>query len=163
MVLKFFVGVFLFSIIIINANLASAQSLVDDAELKRLGFTGYETTNTDSPNYIFKRILEELKLKFVYRDKTSQARYMSKLLDARFKEVVYVANNKQIGIFENTISRYNTLAGKIISSYKDIDPEADKQIENYVKILERMRDIYPANSSYWLLVQYTIDTTKRLN
>ena len=147
--------------LMIVSNTYSFNSLSED-ELKSLGFKGYQSTNTDSPNYIFKRASEELKFRFFLRDKNTKAKYLSELLDRRFKEVVYTANFHMTGVFENTISRYNTTAGKLLSDYKDLEPNIKTQVKSYIPVLERMRDLYESNSSYWIMVQQVIDTTRRL-
>lgn len=159
---KVLVLILLLTLTYLKTDVVFAKQFLTEDELKNLGLTGYESINTDSPNYIFKRGLEEFKLRFLFPDKQKKAEYLSKLLDIRFKELVYMINNDQIGIFENTARRYNTFSGKIIGNYKDLNPHLKEQTKNYVKILERLRDRYHSNSSYWLMVQETIDTTQRL-
>ncbi len=135
---------------------------VDITELKTLGFPGFESTNTDSPDFFFKRLQEEFIIRFLKRDQKSKDTYMAVLLDKRYRELVYVASNGQTGIFENTVRRYETTSGKLISKSNALTPALKTQARNYLKVLERVRDNYPANSAYWIMVQETIDTTKRL-
>lgn len=121
-----------------------------------------EQVNPGSPTYIFKRLWENIRLNILLRDKSQQAKYLSHLLEIRFKELVYTIKNNKFGIIENVSSRYTTTAGLLIDQYKSQVPEIKDQAQNYLPVLEILRDKYPAKSAQWLLLQYTVDTTKRL-
>ena len=47
------------------------------------------------------------------------------------------------------------LSKKLVSSDKS---SIQNKFKEYKPILEKLRDIYPANSSFWMLIQYDIDT-----
>lgn len=145
-----------FLTIIYTPNLVIAENIPDINAVK------LENINPGSPYYVFKRLEENIKLNYLIKDKNKKAKYLSEILDKRFNELVYVVKNDKKGIFENATSRYISTIGLILEKYKYIDSNLDEQTTNYVTILSQLRDLYPANSSYWLLVQYTIDTTNRL-
>lgn len=116
----------------------------------------YESINPDSLAYPLKRLGEKIKL-FVIQDKSSKAKYSVKLLDIRLNEVVYTINEQKTGFYGETINRYNTSVGQIKSHYNQVINK--EKITSYIKILEILRDRYPANSAHWLNIQQAIDTS----
>lgn len=121
-----------------------------------------ESTNPDSPNYFIKRLVENLKLTFIYRSREQKAKFLSRILDSRFKEMIYTIKKEQIGIVENITSRYNSTVGNIIDNYKAVDSGLPARAKEYLPTLAVLRDHYPANSAQWLLFQQTIDMTNKL-
>ena len=147
-------------IIFAQAQQVKGRQSAREENLKKIE---YESVNPGSPQYAFKRLKEKIKLSLLTFGKEQKAKYLSKLLDKRYKELAYLVINNEIGPLEKAVNRYNTVAGEILSSYKDKDPNLKEQIKGYVEILEILRDKYKANSAQWLLMQYTIDTTRRLS
>lgn len=137
------------------------NELVSKEELRSLGFTRYALINPNSLLYQFKRLSEEIRLMLIFNNKDEE-RYYGHLFDIRFKELIYIINSKKTGFLEETVNRYNVFTGKIKPYYKNIDTQSQNKINKYIGILEKLRDMYPANSSYWLSIQQAIDSTRGL-
>lgn len=141
--------------------LASSRTLVPENELKSLGFNKYESINPNLLIFPLKRIIEDVKLKFIV-DKNNQAKYQYSLLDTRFNELVFIINFQKTGFLAETVDRYNTLAGVLISNHKDQSAEYKQKLSFYLKVLKYLQDRYNSESAYRLLIQQAIDTTGRL-
>lgn len=141
--------------------LAKTNELMPKGELQSLGFTEYESINPNLLIYQLKRLGEEVTLSFTF-DKKSKNEYSLKLLDTRFKELIYIINFEKTGFLTESVNRYNVFVGKIKPYYKDIDSYDLDKIKKYIVVLEKLRDKYPANSAYWLSIQQSIDSTKNL-
>lgn len=139
---------------------AAQPAFLKEAELKSLGFTSYEHINPNLLVYPLKRLSEEIKLKLTF-NRQKKKEYLYSLYEVRLKELVYIVNNKKEGFIFFTADRYNSFLGRLKKEYP---PNTDFKIktENYIKLLERLRDIYPANSLNWVKLQQTIDTTRSL-
>ncbi len=122
----------------------------------------YEEVNPGSPYYIFKRLKETITLKFLTQGDKNKAKYTEKLFDTRFRELVYAVETGKTGYLENVASRYTNQAGTIIEKYLKINPNFKPQAQKYIPTLENLRDVFPANSAWWLMIQAAIDTTKRI-
>lgn len=140
---------------------AAEQKLLKEEQLISLGFSKYDSVNPDSLIYPFKRLEEQTKLFFTF-DKKNKTKYFLSLLDIRFKELVYTINFKKTGFLNEAVSRYNTFIGKIKLNPENITAEHKIKFSQNIKVLEILRDQYPANSAYWLNIQQTIDTTRSL-
>ena len=139
---------------------AAQPGYLNDMELSSLGFTSYESVNPNLLIYPLKRISEDIKLKLIF-NKQKKENYLYELYEIRLKELVYIINNKKEGFLLFTADRYNSFVG-VLKTEKVIDKDLTLQIRSKVKLLERLRDIYPANSENWNKMQQTIDTTKSL-
>lgn len=156
--------IFLFFIFLFNSFstvVATEQKLLTEQELKLIGFTKYESINPDSLLYSFKRLGEQIQIFFIFNN-IEKLRYPLRLLDTRFNELVYTVNLQKTGFLTEIISRYNTQVGRIKRDFKNIDSVDKDKLAQKIKILEVLRDRYPANSSYWLNIQQAIDTTRSL-
>lgn len=147
----------------ISPQVLAGNPAISEQELRTLGFKEYETINPNRLIYPLKRFYETLKL-FPVKDPQKKAELSAQLLDSRINELVYIANFKKTGFLEETTGRYNALANKlIVLEYNKINPNFKKTAQTHILILEKIRDIYPANSEPWIIIQYTIDTVKKLN
>lgn len=137
----------------------ASQIYLNHSELKTFGITSYEKINPNLLSYPLKRASEQLKL--LLMSKEGKRDYSYKLFDIRLKELFFIVNNKKEGFLEFSADRYNSFVGKI---KKDYPPDAQEKIKilRYIKILERLRDIYPANSVNWIKLQQVVETTKSL-
>ena len=117
-------------------------------QLQSMCFTKYESVNGNSLLYPFKRFREKI---FRVPDQ--------ELFDTRFNELIYIANKKKTGFLEESVSRYISISGILMQNKKSSVSEKAKQ---NIKILEKLRDGYPANSLPWIQIQKTVDTTRRL-
>lgn len=126
-----------------------------------------EAINPGSFYYSFKRLWEkgieklqlsrELKINFYYSQ-----------LKIRLSELNYVVENKLLGEVQQSSERFAYSAGiltdELIKQKKS--DEKEKVIlafEAYGKFLEKLRDVYPANTSFWMLIQHDINTLKILS
>lgn len=139
---------------------AAKPAYLNSSELSSFGFTHFESINPNLLIYPFKRLLEEIKLNLVFNPQKKKE-YMYHLYEARLSELVYIINNRKEGFIPFTADRYNSFAGRI---KKGFQPEVNMRIrfQDQIRFLERLRDIYPANSPNWEKLQQTIDTTKSL-
>lgn len=139
---------------------AAYPPYLKDDELVEFGITTYEDINPNLLVYPLKRISEEIKLKLLFRREQKQ-QYIYSLYDKRLRELVYIVNSRKEGFLFFTADRYNSFVGRI---KKDYPLSVDLRINFlvHIKLLERLRDIYPAGSPNWEKLQQTMDTTKSL-
>src|SRR3990167_7818141 len=154
----------LLSIFCINfsqTTYASVHTLVPKEELESAGFIEYESINPNLLIFPLKRTLEKIVLIFLL-NKEDKVKYQYALLDKRFKELVFIINFKKTGFLEETVARYNSTIGNIIKNNKDFSLNYKDKLSEYIKVLKTLQNRYDSISSYRLLIQYAIDTTKRL-
>lgn len=140
--------------------MAKTGELVPKEQLQSLSFLDYESINPNSLLYQFKRLGEEVKLRLIFNNNKKNI-YKNQLFKVRFNELIYIINFQKTGFLAETVNRYNVFVGKTKSDYKNMD-SSSQQVKKYIAILEKLRDIYPANSSYWLSIQQAIDSTRNL-
>lgn len=138
---------------------ASHSTFLTSNQLNELGFTTFEKINPNLQIYPLKRIMENLKLNLILGEKQKR-KYLYKLFEKRFSELVYVLNYKKEGFYVETVDRYNTFAGIIKISPQD-DKDKDQMVAFSI-ILQKLRDRYPSGSAYWIKIQEAIDTTESL-
>lgn len=152
----------IFAIILIIFVIPTQTTLAQNNATDSSQIVQFESVNPGSPYYVFKRIKETIKLNLLTFGAKNKAKYSQELLYIRLKELAYAVKNNQIGYMENVANRYTNQAGTIIEKYLRIDADVKKQALQYLPILSNLRDAYPANSPYWLMIQYAVDTTKRI-
>lgn len=130
-------------------------------------------TELDLPNvvigpdkYLFfsvKRLFEKV-IVVTKLSKESKANYFKDLTLKRVAELRFVVENKLLGEVERASQRVAYQIG-ILTDYINTDKDLEARsvavkdlFESYITFLERLRDEYPANSSYWLLIQQDIDS-----
>lgn len=150
---------FLLSLNFSNTVFASEHTLITEQELKSSGFGEYESINPNLLVFPIKRILETISLKLSL-DKKSKIKYQYDLLDKRYRELVFIINYQKTGFLRESVDRYDSLLGKLISKYKDQAPK--EKISIYINVLKNLQDRYNNESAYRLLIQEAIDSTKRL-
>lgn len=116
--------------------------------------------------YIFfsiKRLFEKV-IVVTKIDKQSKAGYYKDLTLKRTAELKFVVGNKLLGEVERASQRFAYQIG-ILADYISTDKDLAKRntdtrelFVSYKSFLEKLRDKYPANSSYWLLIQQDIDS-----
>ncbi|MCL4415491.1 MAG: hypothetical protein M1365_02135 [Actinobacteria bacterium] len=124
-------------------------------------------TTINPDRYLFfniKRLIEkgELLTKF---SKESKINYYKDLTLRRMSELKYVVENKLIGEVEKSTQRLSYQVG-ILSDYASANrieltktiPSTKERLTNYKILLVKLRDQYPANSSYWMFVQHSINS-----
>lgn len=114
--------------------------------------------------YSVKRLTEKA-LEFTKLGKGSKADYYQYLTLLRMSELNYVVKNKFLGEIENSTQRLSYQIG-ILTDYINANEKdlADKKQSvtklflSYRDSLKLLRDNYSANSSFWLLVQHSINS-----
>ncbi len=143
------------------ATYAFEHTLITQQELNSTGFSGYESINPNLLIYPFKRIAEKIELTLLF-NKEDKAKYQYTLLDKRFKELVFIINFKKTGFLEETVQRYNSHLGNLISNNKDLALDHKDKISSYTTVLKTLQDRYDSISAYRLLIQQAMDSTRRL-
>ncbi len=126
-----------------------------------------EAINPGSFYYSFKRLWEKgrEKLQFSIQSKIT---FHESLLKKRLSELNYVVENKFLSEVQTSSERFafeaGTLTDELAIENKVNEKEAlIKEFEQYGKFLPSLRDKYPANSSFWMLVQHDINTLSILS
>lgn len=124
-------------------------------------------TTINPDKYLFFSIMRlvEKAVIFTKFSKSSKADYYKDLTLRRMAELKYVVKKKFIGEVETSTQRLSYQVG-VLSDYlssnrTDLTEKrqtANDLFLNYKDILENLRDEYPANSSYWMLVQHSINS-----
>lgn len=121
----------------------------------------------DSFYYPFKRLWEKTRERFIFSTE-GRVKFYDSLFDTRLIELKYVSENRSLGEIERSSQRLSFQAGVLKEELKKLNhAERIQQVldkyEMYSKLLGNLRDLYPANSAYWLLLQQNIDTLKILS
>jgi len=129
-----------------------------DLKLGGTSNISFERINPDLLIYPFKRIYEKIRLKLI-PDPQMKASYQCLILEKRFKELLYIALSEKTSFLPLVNQRY----ANSYTTYKKTYPTSQCSSLNRDnrKILESLRDNYPANSAYWLIFQQTLDATKK--
>ncbi len=153
LVKKFFVLLIFFLIFLTQGVILASESNLPKT-----------TVNPD--NYLIypiKRLIEKaiILTKLSQQAKTDYYKY---LVLTRLAELKYVVENKMIGEVQTSTQRLSYQIG-ILTDYINLNGvlTKNKRTENeflskYKTMLENLRDQYPANSSYWMLVQHSINS-----
>jgi hypothetical protein len=103
-----------------------------------------------------------LLLKFSKESKVDNYLYLS---EKRLAELNYVVENKQVDYVEPAASRYSTYNGVMISyvvgnKVTNKKNEVINTLERHIKITEKLRDKFEANSAWWLSLSHDINSAK---
>lgn len=142
------------------------QPVIIDAEEENVNIKN-ELINPGSFYYSFKRLWEKgiEKLQFSQPAKIS---FSQSQLKTRFAELNYVVEKKLLSEVQTSSERFAYQAGiltdQLVKQNQFEDKEKFlKEFEQYGKFLPSLRDKYPANSSFWMLVQHDINTLNILS
>lgn len=118
--------------------------------------------NPGSFYYSLKRLWEKGMERIQFNEQ-SKINYNQKLLKIRLAELIYVVDNKFLSELQISSERFSYYAGVLTNELIKQENIENKQkiigeFEKYGKSLEKLRNVYPANSSYWMLVQHDINT-----
>jgi hypothetical protein len=112
--------------------------------------------------YPLKRIYEKAIIRF-YFNSNRKVDYYKSLVQERLAELNYVVEKEYLSEVEKSSQRFSYQVGSLtdfIVDKKFVNMNAD--LGNLFKkdrvILERLRDNYPANSSFWMLIQHSINS-----
>lgn len=123
-----------------------------------------EVINPGSFYYSFKRLWEKGIERFQFSKEAKITFYQSQL-KIRLAELNYVVENKLLSEVQSSSERFAYQAG-ILAEVGEKGKDSEKLIqefEKYSKFLDTLRDKYPANSSFWMLIQHDINTLKILS
>lgn len=114
--------------------------------------------------YSMKRLIEK-SMVFTKLSKDSKAAYYRDLTLKRVAELKYVVENNLLSEVEKSTQRLSYQVGILSDHIASNKQELDKKRQpvevlliKYKKLLEILRDHYPANSSFWMLVQHSINS-----
>lgn len=137
-------------------------------------YTGVLATEVNLPNilvtpnnYLFYSLtrLTEKGLIFIKISKESKVDYFKNLTQKRLAELKYVVENKLLSEVQQSSQRLSYQIG-ILSDYLSTNQnQLSKQklntknlLNSYKELLANLRDQYPANSNYWMLIQHNINS-----
>lgn len=123
-----------------------------------------ETINPGSIYYSFKRLWEKGSAKLQFSSQ-SKIRFNESLLKTRLAELNYVVQNKLLSEVQSSSERFAYQAGILTKGLSKGNKEKEKIVKEFEQIqifLDKLRDNYPANSSFWMLIQHDINTLKIL-
>lgn len=126
-----------------------------------------EAINPGSFYYFLKRGWEKFSLIILFWPQ-SKLNYENNLLGVRFAEFKKIAEDRELGEFQKASERLSYQAGVLTDQIVKQKNDQDKQqlmdkFSSFSKILPGLRDLYPANSSFWMLVQHNINTLNILS
>ncbi len=111
--------------------------------------------------YSIKRLVEKGVI-LTKLSKASKADYYKELVNLRLSELKYVVDNKLLSEVERSTQRLSyqigTLSDFINQGLINKKKSTGDFLIKYKNLLENLRDQYPANSSYWMLVQHSINS-----
>lgn len=112
--------------------------------------------------YPVKRLFENLMEKFQFTNENKE-KYYEDLSQKRLAELKYVIDRDYLDQVEKSTQRVSYQVG-ILTDYvvgKKLNNKKQNLVNLYKEdkiILEKLRDKYPSNSSYWMLVQHIINS-----
>lgn len=124
------------------------------------------SVNPGSFYYPIKRLIEKTEERFQFSQNSRRSFYTS-LLKKRLSELNFVVNNNLLSEVQGSSERFAYQAGILeevtLQNKTEEKQNIIKQFEQYSKFLDTLRDKYPANSSFWMLVQHDINTLNILS
>lgn len=123
------------------------------------------TINPGSFYYPFKRLLEKGMERLQFSRK-SKITFLKSQLRTRLAELNYVVDKKLLSEVQTSSERFAYYAGVLTEELIREDKNKEQTIEEFnkfSKFLEKLRDNYPANTSFWMLIQHDINSLKILS
>lgn len=150
--------IFSFIILILVILQFNIQVLADENNLQN------PTVRPESIYYPLYRFWEKAIEKSKFTDQ-SKVEYYQSLTDRRLIELNYVVKKNLLGEIQTSSERLSYYAALTKDAVKKINHKEDiekltKKFDADIKILEKLRDKYAANSSYWMLIQHSINSLK---
>ncbi len=119
-----------------------------------------------SPSYPLKRLSEKVFLKFLFFPNL-RINFEKNLLDKRFSELIFVVDNDLLDEIQRSSERFAYEAGiytnDLLNGSKESKEKVKADFNQYTQNLQLVRDVYPANSSYWMLIEHDINSLKILS
>ncbi len=156
---KLILSIFVFFILV-------CQPLVINAAEESLDLKN-EVINPGSFYYPFKRLWEKGMEKLQF-DTKARVNFYQSAIKTRLAELNYVVENKLLDEVQRSSERFAYDAGILTDELVKQNQSNSKEktiseFEKYKKFLETLRDKYPSNSSFWMLVQHDINTLNILS
>lgn len=123
-----------------------------------------ESINPGSFYYSFKRLWEKASEKLNFNNQ-SKINFYQSLLHVRLAELKYVVENRVLSEVQTSSERFAYQAGILTEALVKENQDKEKTIKEFQKMqefLEYLGDKYPANSSFWMLIQHDINSLKIL-
>lgn len=124
-----------------------------------------ETINPGSFYYPLKRLWEKGREKLLFNAKSRVSFHQSQLR-TRLGELNYVVENKLLSELQTSSQRFAYEAGilkeELVKGNQDKE-KVIKEFEQMQRFLDKLRDNYPANTSFWMLIQHDINTLSILS
>ena len=143
-------------LIILQPALLSAQENLD---LKN------ELINPGSFYYSFKRLWEKGLEKLQFSNESKIYFYQSQL-KVKLAELNFVVENRLLSEVQQSSERFAFQAGMLTEVLLKENKDKEKTIKEFQqmqKFLEKLRDKYPANTSFWMLIQHDINSLSILS
>lgn len=120
-----------------------------------------EMINPGHSLYTFKRAIEKVQEKLLFNQE-KKINFEARLLEKRVSELNFLVNKKKLTPIERASQRLSAQSGVYV---QELERAKSNNIEgvltkfnDYRNLLGILRDNFPANSAYWLLIQQNIDT-----
>lgn len=145
---------FLLSVFLFIPQMAMAETVVESTPSVKV--------KVEKVSNVMDRFKEKITLFFKFRSEDKLS-FQQQLVEQRLGELDYVIKSGQGDFIEEVSSRYSAYVGRygeaILSSNNITQKEqALEMFKNHPQILALMRDNFPANSSFWMLLQHDINT-----
>lgn len=123
--------------------------------------------NPDSFYYPLKRAWEKLKGNFAFSTE-GRIEHESSLIKIRLAELKFIVENKILSEVQHSSERFAYSAGILTDEVvkqgdKKKKEDLIKEFKKYSVFLEKLRDNYPANTSFWMLIQHDINSLEILS
>jgi len=119
-----------------------------------------------SPTFMVKRLKEKI-ITSLSVSASKKSDYLLILLDVRLVELNFTVIDKSNEQIENASSRYSYYAGLLTEAASDLDEQQKSKIMEKFRLhsefLPTLRDKFPSNSAYWLVIQQNIDALQILS
>lgn len=133
------------------------------AEFEKLNLSSQWVNPGDfyySPIRLWEKIVEKLQF-----NNSAKFKYYSFLIDKRMAEIGFVVKNQRLDEVQRSSERFAYQVGTLTDFLvKQNDEQMKKQtkekINKFTPALSELRDNFPANSSFWMLIQHDINSLK---
>lgn len=116
-----------------------------------------QNTLPGNTKYPLKRLKEKIKYILTFSQKAKFS-YRKLLLEKRLSELASLVDNKNLTEITKAGQRFAYQAGILAeNSIKGQKTIIDPIFTQHKTILSKLRDMFPANSAYWLSIQQDID------
>lgn len=110
------------------------------------------------------RLWEKIVEKFQF-NKENKFKYAGSLIDRRMSELGFVVKNRRLGEIQRSSQRLAYQVGTLTEfliqqADKEMKEQMKTKINSFSPALSELRDNFPANSSFWMLVQHDINALK---